>query len=132
MFLSIYKTLNIMKHPFFLLLIISFSVFVLSCDETGNEPNKDTNTHNTSQSSAAASTENIPIDARSRVPANRLNDGNLNTRASNRSNLPEGYSTGETAGATNNPDRFDQSVDVEENQQEQSADTTNNQPEGSQ
>lgn len=118
-----------MKHRFFSLLILSFSLFVFSCNDTGNEPNEETNTHNTSESSAAASTENINVDARSKIPANRLNDGNLDTRASNRSNLPEGYTTGETAGATTNPNRYEGSVDVDENQQEQPADTAINQTE---
>lgn len=121
-----------MINRLFLFLIFGFSFTVLSCNETGNEPNESTNTHNTSQSSSAANTENIQVDARSKIPANRLNDGNLDTRSSNRSNIPEGYSTGETAGATTTPDRWDQSVDVDENQQGQDSDTTNNKMENQQ
>lgn len=118
-----------MINRHFSLLILGIFLLVFSCNDTGNEPNDATNTHNTSQSSSAANTENIQVDARSRIPANRLNDGNLDTRSSNRGNLPEGYSTGETAGATTTPDRWDQSVDVDENQQGEARDTTNNQME---
>ena len=51
-----------------------------SCSETGNEPESPTNTHNTSEPAAAAHDYEPKIDARSRIPASRLNDGNINTR----------------------------------------------------
>lgn len=67
-------------------IIYIVSLFLLtgfySCGESGNEPESPTNTHNTSEPSAAAHDYEPQIDARSRMPANRLNDGNINTRAS--------------------------------------------------
>ncbi|MDQ3393607.1 MAG: hypothetical protein M3512_05775, partial [Bacteroidota bacterium] len=65
-------------------------VFLIGCSETGNEPNSDKNTHNTSQPSATSNTSNIKIDARSQIPPNRLNDGNLDSKLSKSSNVQQG------------------------------------------
>ncbi len=68
-----------MKNKIYIMsLIIGFGL--VSCSESGNEPESPTNTHNTSEPSAAAHDYEPQIDARSRMPANRLNDGNINTR----------------------------------------------------
>jgi hypothetical protein len=65
----------------FCLLTFAIVFGISSCGNTGNEPESPTNTHNTSEPSAGAYSYEPPIDARSRIPANRLNDGNLDTRS---------------------------------------------------
>jgi hypothetical protein len=101
-------------------LTLSFGIFLIlfSCNNSGNEPNQDTNTHNTSQSSSSANTESIKVDARSKIPASRLNDGNLDTRASNRSNFPQGLSGGGSV---------ELQVADQEEEQANNQDTQNNQ-----
>lgn len=106
------------------IIIIILSFLFLSCNNTGNEPNLDTNTHNTSQPSAAVHSINIKVDARSQIPPNRLNDGVLETRASNRSIFPQGEAT-ETLQEVN---RMDEQADVEENLELQNQEQIERQP----
>ncbi|CAN5383554.1 hypothetical protein BH23BAC1_BH23BAC1_05360 [soil metagenome] len=69
-----------MKNFTYILFFMSGMAYY-SCSDTGNEPESPTNTHNTSEPSAAAHDFEPRIDARSRMPASRLNDGNLDTRS---------------------------------------------------
>lgn len=107
-------TIMLKKALSLITLLISLTIY--SCKNTGNEPNSDTNTHNTSQPSAAVHTVDVKMDARSIIPPNRLNDGILETRASNMANFPGEITADGTPGTEQEINRTDEQTDVEDQQ----------------